>query len=235
MYHAPATTTRSPQQITDDTRLHGRWLLLARVAWLVLVTATLAFFVGSLPVYYTLIQKPCGKNTFPCGNLTGGLDTGGLQALQALGFSASEHAAYIIAVTIAVGLVWVTVGLLIFWRRSDDGVALLGALALLVTYVGQTAGVTSALVYTSSFWAFPVQVINFLSDGVGISFISLFPSGRFAPRWMRWALAIYLGFALINIFAPPTSPLNLNNVTPVVPSLIYICFYGLLIFSQIYR
>jgi hypothetical protein len=46
-----AKTTPHPPDAAD-TRLHGRWLLLARAAWLFLVTCTLALFVGSLPVYY---------------------------------------------------------------------------------------------------------------------------------------------------------------------------------------
>ncbi|HLV98887.1 MAG TPA: hypothetical protein VKT82_09445 [Ktedonobacterales bacterium] len=235
MIHTPASAARHPQQPTDNTRLRGRWLVLARAGWLVIVTATLALFAGSLPVYYALIQKPCGKTTFPCGNLTGGLDTAGLRALQAAGFSASAHAAYIIALTIAIGLVWVTVGLLIFWRRSDDWVALLAALALLIAYVGQTAGVTSALAYTSSFWSVPVEIINFLSEAAGILFFCVFPSGRFAPRWMRWVLAFFLLISAFSTFPPADSPFNSINWPPILNALGNVVIYGLVIFSQIYR
>jgi hypothetical protein len=42
-----------------DTRLHGRWLVLAWVAWALLSSGTLTAFAFSLPVYFTLLQTVC--------------------------------------------------------------------------------------------------------------------------------------------------------------------------------
>ena len=42
-----------------DTRLHGRWLVLAWAAWAVLSSGTLLAFAFSLPVYVTLLQTNC--------------------------------------------------------------------------------------------------------------------------------------------------------------------------------
>ncbi len=43
-----------------DTRLQGRWLLLARAGWVVLVVLTLTIFFASLPVYI-VNSSPCFK------------------------------------------------------------------------------------------------------------------------------------------------------------------------------
>jgi len=131
-------------------------------------------------------------------------------------------------------VIWVAVGLVIFWRRSDDWVALLGALALMVTATAQTAGATTALAYSHHAWAVPVAIANFLSN-IGLLFIALFPNGQFAPRWMRWVLVLYLIWTVFSTFPPVDSPLNPTNWPPALAALVNICFFVTLIVSQIYR
>ena len=56
---------------TSDTRLHGRWLVLAWAAWALLSSGTLLAFAFSLPVYLTLLQTVCtGTGCLP-GQLQG--------------------------------------------------------------------------------------------------------------------------------------------------------------------
>jgi hypothetical protein len=52
--HAPTEVTESRER-HSAARLHGRWLLLARVGWGALVVLTLAIFFASLPVYLALL------------------------------------------------------------------------------------------------------------------------------------------------------------------------------------
>jgi hypothetical protein len=51
----PAPTKTSERSHALDTRLQGRWFLLARVGWGALVVLTLAIFFASLPVYLALL------------------------------------------------------------------------------------------------------------------------------------------------------------------------------------
>ncbi len=44
---------------TLATRLHGRWRLIARGAWIVLGIVTLAIFFASIPMYLAQLQTPC--------------------------------------------------------------------------------------------------------------------------------------------------------------------------------
>src|SRR5690242_17718506 len=58
--HAPTQTRESgEQQKAADTRLHGRWLVLAWAAWALLSSGTLLAFAFGLPVYLTLLQTVC--------------------------------------------------------------------------------------------------------------------------------------------------------------------------------
>src|SRR2546421_10054051 len=45
------------QQKEADTRLRGRWLLLARMIWLTLVVLTLSVYLASLPEYFTELHS----------------------------------------------------------------------------------------------------------------------------------------------------------------------------------
>jgi hypothetical protein len=216
-----------------ETRLHGSWLVLARVGWLLLVVYTLALFVGSLPAYYTRLQMPC-VGTVAC-SLNGALSAAGIQALQATGLSLSGYAAYTIALTIVVTLLWSAVGLVIFWRRSDDWVALLAALTLVLYNIGQQNTALTALALAHPAWTMPVEVATFLSEAPIVLFVLLFPGGRFAPRWTRWLVPLTLTQAICLIFLPADSPLNANNWPLALNGLLFIGFLLVAVFSQVYR
>jgi hypothetical protein len=103
---------------TATTRLSGRRLIMARVAWLVLVVPSLGLFVASLPAYYAQIQRAC-VDLVTC-NLTGALTAKGLQELPALGLSVSGYAALLTIFFTIIVAIWSGIGFLIFWRRSDE-------------------------------------------------------------------------------------------------------------------
>lgn len=107
------------------TRLQGDWLLAARVTWVAIAAWALALFVISLPAYYRLLQLPC-TGTTAC-QLNGALTPAGMHTLQAFGFSPSGYVAYTITLNIVLVVVWSAVGFVIFWRRSDEWMALLVA------------------------------------------------------------------------------------------------------------
>src|SRR5262249_46129412 len=109
-----------------NTSLSGRSLILARVVWIAVVTLTVVLFLSRLPAYYTPLQAIC--TGAPCVFITGSALT-----LQKLGLSVSTYATFILALTIVLAFVCFALGAVIFWRRSDDWMALLGALAVVAT------------------------------------------------------------------------------------------------------
>src|SRR5712691_11158244 len=96
-----------------ETRLHGYWLVFARIVWIALVALLLGLFVVSLPVYiaqlYTLSN---GVLYIPWQ-----LIPENAQALQYVGISLDIYAPCAIALSLTLMLVWVAVGGVIFWRK----------------------------------------------------------------------------------------------------------------------
>lgn len=223
----------SPSTDSAETRLSGRWLVLARAIWLAIVVFTFALFVIGLPAHYTRLQQPC-VGAVAC-QLNGALTAASMRTLQAAGFSVSSYAAYTIALNIVFALLWAAVGLVIFWRRSDDWMALLAALTLVLYNAGQQNGPLTALALAHPAWSSPVGVATFLSEVPIVLFLLLFPSGRFAPRWTRWAVPIALIQAICLIFPPADSPLNGNNWPLALNGLLFISLLLVVVFSQIYR
>jgi len=179
-----------------DTRLYGRWLLIARVAWVSLVILTLAIFVVLLPSYFAQLQTVCTGPT--CALLQSTADTA--QAMQKLSFSVSSYATFTFTLTLVTALVCFIVSGVIFWRKSDDWMALLVALTEVAS---GTLFVTYALLESHSPWQMLAIVSNVFGHGVLFLFASLFPNGKFVPRWsggiaVGWIIWSLLFFTVLH-------------------------------------
>ena len=223
----------SPGSILPDTRLHGHRLILTRVGWLVVVMLTLVLYVGSLPAYASRLQMPC-TDAVAC-SLNGALTGIQIRGLEAAGVSVGSYAAYTIALSVVIALIWSTVGLIIFWRRSDDWLALLVALTLILFNTGASATAPTALALASPAWTVPVNVVALLTELCIDLFFLLFPGGQFVPRWARWAIAVDLLLTAFSILPSAHSPLNANNWALPISGIGFIGLYLVMIFSQIYR
>jgi hypothetical protein len=183
-----------------DTRLHGRRLILARVAWVAAVTLIVALFLARLPAYYTALQTGCTGAT--CGSPQPTPDS--TLALLKLGLSVGAYATFTLALTIALAFVCFTLGAVIFWRKSDDWMALLVALAVVasVTLNEDVFGMDM-----NSAWGWLAMVLYVFGNGVYVLVLSL-SDGRFVTRWARWlflcwvvAVPVYF-FFMYSIFYP---------------------------------
>ena len=113
-----------------NTRLTGSWLIIARVVWLVLVIPSLGLFLASLLVSYQQMQRAC-VDLVTC-NLSEALPAQVQQSLSTIGFSVSGFATLVTIFFVITAAIWYGVGFLIFWRRSDDWLALLAAFFLVM-------------------------------------------------------------------------------------------------------
>ncbi len=198
--HAPTKIRKRSHAL--DTRLHGRWLLLARGIWLALVVLTLAIFFASLPVYVALLQTPCAGTALACA-LSQQLTPGQVGALKGMGLSPGDYAAYIVALTLASVVVYLVVSTLIIWRRPDNRMALL--VALLLVTVGPLAATFSVSVSPSP-WRVPNECLIFLALSLFVLVFLLFPSGQFVPHWMRWTSVVYIAWLVPTAFVAPLMP-----------------------------
>ena len=185
-------TRSSDRPGAPDTRLRGRRLILARVVWVAVVTLIAALFLVRLPSYYTLLQTICTGAT--CGSAQPTPDSA--QAMQRLGLSVSAYAAFTLALTLALAFLCFTLGAVIFWRRSDDWMALLVALMVVATVTLNGNGVYGS----HSAWRVLAIVLYVLGSGVYLLVFSLFPDGRFVPRWTRWLLPCWVVAGMVYLF-----------------------------------
>ncbi|HAT46827.1 MAG TPA: hypothetical protein DCS90_17135, partial [Ktedonobacter sp.] len=133
-----------------------------------------------------------------------------------------------------IAMIWCGIGFLIFWRRSDDWLALLAAF-FLVMFITTFPGLpTSILALTYPVLNVPTTLMSVLGQAsIGVFFL-LFPSGRLAPRWMVLILPLLIIQEVAPIF-PPTSSFNVNNWPGWLNGPVALVVYGSIIFSQVYR
>lgn len=202
--------------------LHGRGLLVARVSWVILAFLVLGLDVAGAPYAYALFMDVC---TAPGCADSGRLTAEGLQELRQLGISPEFYAAYVgVGLSTVVTLVFFAVAGVIFWRRSEDKMALFVSFSLLVfggAAINDVADAHPAL------WL-PSNILDYVGQvSVGILFY-LFPDGRFVPRWTRW-----LAVAIALLFVPDTFFPNSSLTQALDPFFyVYILSLGL---AQVYR
>ena len=105
-----------PRASPPATGLHGRWLLLARVAWVAAAIAALAIVVFSAPITFEQYRTVCTAVAEICSTQRAveQLTPEGVQALRQVGLSLRSYAALNVAIATVFQLVWLAVGALIF-------------------------------------------------------------------------------------------------------------------------
>jgi hypothetical protein len=221
--NTPTATAESQKSShVADIRLYGRRLVLARVAWVTVLTLIVALFLVMLPAFSTLLQTVCTGAS--CGLVQP--TPGSARAMQQLGLSIGAYATIPLALTIASEFLCLAVGAVIYWRKSDDWMALLVALS--VVALG-TVNVTSVLQVSSSPWQVLAIVLNILGNGLFFLVCSLFPNGRFVPRWTRWLLPCWVVSGLVFLFSRDVYFSYLVHV------LVWLAVVILLVIALLYR
>jgi hypothetical protein len=210
----------------SETRLYGRWLFLARAAWVVITLLVLGLNIAAIPRYDAVLQTVCAA---PANCFSDQLTSTEVQDLHALGVSLGANATFMVALQGLSVLVWVLLGALIFWRRSDEPMALFCSF-MLVTFSGAATTVQEALAPLSLGWYALVYFLNFLGQVSFLLFFYLFPTGHFVPRWTRWTALLYAGYTAWTILA-----FHPGTITSGLDAL---AFFGLIltaVVAQVYR
>ena len=228
----PSNSALASPLHTSDKHLQGLWLLVARTGWGAITLLNLLIFVFGIPAYAAQLHIICTTDCEPER-----VTPGNAVALTHLGISLDVYIAYNFAITLFVSLVFMIVGAILFWRKSQELIGLLVSL-LLITFgcYGSTLELVTALSAAHPGWI-AVQLISqgayiiYLAMGL---FFCLFPDGRFVPRW-SWLL---IGFWFLSIFpfnAPADSPFFFGNWPPVLFAALFLLTWGNGIGIQIYR
>jgi tRNA A-37 threonylcarbamoyl transferase component Bud32 len=211
----------STSSTATSLRLNGINLPVARSVFVILALATLIFFGLGVPLYYArLIQE---------------LDAATLAALHGLGMSAAFYAAYQTSLVVLLAIGFTVAGIIIFWFKSDEWLALLVAFTL----IGQGANAFGPLQRMAALpsYEIPVRfVIAMVLMGLPLS-CYLFPDGKIQKRWMLYVASVWFLWLIVSVFWH-TFPINIfnrdGNATLVyLLSLLTVLSTG--IYAQVYR
>ncbi len=219
---------RSDLRDRSETRLHGRWLLIARAGWVTLTLLVLTLNAIAIPQADALLQAVCQ----PGALCISGLTPANLRQLQQLGLSPGFLTAYQIGWDVGTTLIYTALAALIFWRRSVDRMALFCAYMLVLfggaTYTGL---LDIGLRTVAPAWFWLVGGLELLAQVCVPTFFLLFPSGRFVPRWTGWSVLVYVLYEVWYVFLSTAYLGQLAGVGSLVFAVLILGLVGL----QIYR
>ncbi|HLX56256.1 MAG TPA: hypothetical protein VKR83_04460 [Ktedonobacteraceae bacterium] len=217
---------------TSPSRKQWNWLRAARVAWIVLTLVLLTYFVASIPVAYQLAGTVCApSNSTQCAL---SLTPGNARALARLHVAVAAYVGFLVALTAALSLLFVGIGVLIFWRKSQEWRGLFFSLVLVLFGAGGVIadglGGISVTARTPLFLQLLVYASRVITDvqwPALFAFILIFPTGRFTPRW-SWLLVVP---PVVADMAPLSSDPVVSAAENLAIFLVFICTVGV----QVYR
>ena len=210
--------------------LRGRTLVFARGTWLAVAVLALGFFVAGIPSEFVMFHTECQDTC-----LGGQVSQAGSRALRDLGLSLDFYAAYAVALDVVFAAVYVAVAASIFWRKSDERMAILVSFALLTFGTAGLPNTMSALSeeYASLWW--PLSLLNFLGAATFGLFLYLFPDGRFVPGWTRWVVFLWIAWLIPKYWFPSWDSPDLRGLLDWLAIAVWTAFLGTMIYAQVYR
>jgi hypothetical protein len=186
----PAADEMSTRASTSATILRGRWLIVARAAWLIIATLALGVFVASIPAYIADILQLGQANWMGAP----------VEAPEALVFALDLLG---VLASVAAALLCLTLGVVLFWRRSDDGMVVFISLYLLA-YGTVFAGPLEWAERFYPWWpSLAIDVFQpLLLTTPTIALIVLFPDGRLVPRWTGWLIVLSVPLVVSILYLP---------------------------------
>jgi hypothetical protein len=204
---------------TTDTRLHGRWLVLARITWVVVVmSALIVMLSGSIEP-----QAFCGK--IPC---------------SVLGYYDAGNLVYGLMLSVLPAVIWIVFGGILFLRKSDDWIVWLFSLTLIILGV---CTLTDNLIFDINeqsingplVWQFAPLFLYLLKTEFDLLSLALFPNGRFVPGWTRWVLFIFPVYTIVYLVLPVMHLPGWTIFNNPVNAILWWGCEGSLIVMQLYR
>ncbi len=191
-------------------------LLVARMLWATIAAVTLALVLLGVPALFERL-----------------LTTADPRAIEDLNLTLPRYATYLTTLNLIVVLAHFVIAAIVYWRRSDDWLALFAAFTL----VTNGALIPLTLMYPEGTALLDVRLdtmITAIGLVFGVVLLYVFPDGRFVPGWTR---GMALGWAILilgSIFAPQ-SQLSVTNWPFALQFAVLLIWSGSGVFAQIYR
>jgi hypothetical protein len=192
----------------NTTRIQQPWLTLARIGWLVIVVPTFALFIANIPAYFVALHHL----HYPSQHVfRGQLTLADIHTLKSWGLSLDFYAMCMVLASLLFQFSYAAVGVILFWRRSNDRVALLTSFALLMIPFGFDYLTLQAL---APAWEWLIPTLSVLGNASIMLCAYVFPDGRFMPHWIRWLALFMICFWVVSAIFPSwlLSPLFFNLI-----------------------
>ncbi len=213
-----------------DSRMYGYRLVIVRLMCLSLCVLSVGLFVASIPSFFAYLHILCMDTAATCST-SSQLAPDDVIRLHQLGLSIDFFATYTIVLAIIFALGYWFVAAFLFWRKSDDRMALLAA----VTLGTFPLAFNSEFIHTlPSLWGFLANCISFLGSLCIVLFFYVFPGGHFVPRWTRWVMVPSLAYWVFDVFFP-VAPFNPFFRFPVLSNVTFLGIIGGMVVVQVYR
>jgi signal transduction histidine kinase len=239
-------------QTESHTRLQGRWLVMARLAWAAMFTVlTLMYALGFLAVREALStvceddlctlrrqisqsdngQKIQGWPGPPIGS-PDRLRPDQVQTLEILGLTLDQYG-WLAALQLGIpALVYLMIAAGLFWTRSDNWMVLFASITV-ATFPLQNMPLPFTLAVRQPAWEWVVDLSGLLALSCFLILPLIFPNGRFVPHWTRWMVLFELAGAAITMLLRNFILGNPAATTSVV--LYLLISLGTGVYAQLYR
>lgn len=211
-------TARRPAIQTDLRHTLGEHESgLVRVMWIGMAALALSIFLVSVPAYALELNQPVD---WPA------LDHP-VKPMFALALLRT-------CLSIGVVLICFVLASILFRYKRNDRMAVYASF-LLLFYGIASAGPIEQLAFYDPALEQVGQTVVFFAAVPWVFFFSLFPSGRFVPRWSRWLSVFSLPWAFVLAAFHPFSGIASGPIPPLIELLWTMSLPLLVVYAQIWR
>src|SRR5690348_14098685 len=182
---AASVEPRSETVRETDTRWYGYGLVFLRLLGLTLTVMSVGIYVASVLSFIAHDLITCTGDAAAC-HAPGPVV---VRTIGGPGLSPQFVSISIIVRDTIWSLGYWLVAAFLLWRKSDDRMALLAAVALGTFPVVFNVAFSTTL---SAPWWVLAAIISFLGSLTFGLFYYVFPSGHFVPSWIRWFFVVQL-------------------------------------------
>ncbi|RIK42533.1 MAG: hypothetical protein DCC55_08490 [Chloroflexi bacterium] len=210
------------------------WPVLGRILWVAVFAFCVWTMVSNVAPGYERLSTICTAQPCPDDQLT----PEGVEHLAALGLSVAFYAWYTLILTLVFAIFYWMIGLVIFWRRADEPMALYTSLTLILfgTFAADLTTSADPDPVSGLIVAFAL-VVSWIAIA---NLLYIFPDGRFVPRWTVVLLITWLPLVVLPVLAvlylPAMRPyVDVSMWPPIIQVLLTLVLLGGGVFAQIYR
>jgi len=254
----PMQQTKQEQEVSvidsaPSTILRGRWLALARLAWVIgFMVLTIMYALGFLAVHDALStvceEERCtlrqqirhtdaGDKVLgwpgPSVGFADPLRSHQVKALETLGLTLDQYG-QLGALQMGIpSLVLLLIAAGLFWQKSDDWMVLFGSV-MVATFPLHNTPLPFTLAVRQPAWEWTFDSAGTVALSCLLIFPLVFPNGRFVPRWTRW-MAVYVVAGAVmetlfrNTIREVTGVRAFFGIVYLLPS------FGVVVYAQLYR